>query len=75
MINKGPMQDSFRNSRNSAGNVSLDFIFIHPRYHDLAGGGAGNILANARRQYQRYVALAQAAGRGCGGSAELLPTC
>ena len=60
VINKGPMQDSFRNSRKQRGQHQPG---LHFRSFQVARSreGTGNILANARRQYERYMALAEAA--------------
>jgi hypothetical protein len=52
------MQDSFRNSRQPRGQRRLRSSINSSQ---VFGGGAGNALANAKRQYERYVALAQAA--------------
>src|SRR5262245_50444826 len=53
-----PMQDSFRNSRQSRGQRRpRSGLNSSKAFRD----GNGNVPANARRQYERYVALAQAA--------------
>lgn len=52
------MQDSFRNSRQPRGQRRLR---TRQNSSEVFRGGTGNVLANARRQYERYVALAQAA--------------
>jgi Domain of unknown function (DUF4167) len=52
------MQDSFGNSRQPRGQRRLR---SRSNPSQIFRGGAGNVLANARRQYERYLALAQAA--------------
>jgi Domain of unknown function (DUF4167) len=61
VINKGPMQNNFRNSRKQRGQRQPRLRF-HSSQVSQSREGAGNILANARRQYERYMALAEAAG-------------
>jgi hypothetical protein len=58
LIKEKAMQDKLRNSRQPRGQRRLRSRFNSSQ---VPRGGAGNVLENARRQYERYVELAQTA--------------